>query len=405
MGEADAAELSSEEARDAFHDALLDDDPTALYDRAPCGYVSTLPDGTIIKANATFLTLTGYERRDLVGRRTLAALLTAGGRIFHETHYAPMLQMQGSARAIALDIVCADGTRLPVLVNAVLERSGDGRPAVVRTAVFDATDRREYERELLGAKQRAEASEAHAVALARTLQQTLIPPTPPTIPGLDVAAAYRPAADGSEVGGDFYDIFEVATGDWVVAIGDVQGKGVGAAVVTALARHTIRAAAVNQSDPSAILSTLNTVLLHDDTDRLCTVTLIRLRESGGTWSATASCGGHPAPLLTRAGAAPRPLSAPGTVLGVLPTIATTDTGATLRPGDSIVLYTDGVTEARRAGEFFGEERLVQVITSTAGAASDTAAALLDEVIRFQAGHPRDDIAVVAIAVPQAQGRA
>jgi sigma-B regulation protein RsbU (phosphoserine phosphatase) len=395
----DAAELSSEEARDAFHDALLDDDPAALYDRAPCGYVSTLPDGTIVKANATFLLLTGYDRQDLVGRRTFAQLLTAGGRIFHETHYAPMLQMQGSARAIALDIVCADGTRLPVLVNAVLERSSDGQPAIVRAAIFDATDRREYERELLRAKQRAEASEARAVALAQTLQKTLIPPTPPEIPGLDVAAAYRPAGDGSEVGGDFYDIFEVAAGDWVVAIGDVQGKGVDAAVVTALARHTIRAAAVNQSEPSEILSTLNTVLLHDDSERLCTVTLIRLRDADGTWSATASCAGHPAPLLSRAGAAPQALNAPGTVLGVLPTVAKTDTDATLQPGDSIVLYTDGVTEARRDGEFFGEERLVQVIASSCGSPRETAAALLDEVVRFQGGHPRDDIAIVAIAVP------
>jgi sigma-B regulation protein RsbU (phosphoserine phosphatase) len=399
VNEADVAELNSEEALVAFYDALLDDDPQALYERAPCGYVSTLPDGTIVKANATFLTLTGYEREALVGRRTFAQLLTAGGRIYHETHYAPMLQMQGSARAIALDIVRADGTRLPVLVNAVLERSDAGQPVVVRAAIFDATDRREYERELLRAKERAETSEVRAIALARTLQQTLIPPTPPSIPGLDVAAAYRPAGDGSEVGGDFYDIFEIAAGDWVVAIGDVQGKGVEAAVVTALARHTIRAAAVNQTEPSEILTTLNTVLLRDDTDRLCTVTLLRLRHAGSDWKATISCAGHPAPLLSRAGVAPEQLAGFGTVLGVLPTVAVTDSRATLQSGDSIVLYTDGVTEARRDSEFFGEERLVQVIASTRGSAGDTAAALLDEVVRFQAGHPRDDIAIVALAIP------
>jgi sigma-B regulation protein RsbU (phosphoserine phosphatase) len=399
VNEANAGELSSEEALGAFYDALLDDDPTALYERAPCGYVSTLPDGTIVKANTTFLTLTGYERDELVGRRTFAQLLTAGGRMYHETHYAPMLQMQGSARAIALDIVCADGARLPVLVNAVLERSDDGRPVVVRAAIFDATDRRGYERELLRAKERAETSEVRAIALARTLQQTLIPPTPPTIPGLDVAAAYRPAGDGSEVGGDFYDIFEIAAGDWVVAIGDVQGKGVGAAVVTALARHTIRAAAVNQTEPSEILTTLNTVLLRDDTDRLCTVTILRLRHAGSDWEATISCGGHPAPLLSRAGATPEPLAGFGTVLGVLPTVAVTDSSTTLQSGDSIVLYTDGVTEARRDREFFGEERLLRAIASIRGSASETATALLDEVIRFQDGHARDDIAIVAIAIP------
>src|SRR6185312_12851732 len=120
-------------------------------------------------------------------------------------------------------------------------------------AVFDATERRAYERELLRAKRRAEESEAHATDLARTLQQTLIPPAPPEIPELDIAAAYRPAGAGDEVGGDFYDIFELASGSWVIALGDVRGKGVQAAVVAALARHTIRAAAVRASQPSEVL--------------------------------------------------------------------------------------------------------------------------------------------------------
>ena len=90
---------------EAFADALLDDDPETLYEQAPCGYVSTTPDGLIVKANRTFLTLTGYRHEELVGARTFAQLLTAGGRIYHETHYAPMLRMQGTAREIALEIV------------------------------------------------------------------------------------------------------------------------------------------------------------------------------------------------------------------------------------------------------------------------------------------------------------
>jgi sigma-B regulation protein RsbU (phosphoserine phosphatase) len=241
----------SDAAIDAFHAALLDDDPAALYERAPCGYLSTLPDGTIVKVNQTLLTLTGYERADLVGRRRFAELLTAGGRIYHETHYAPMLQMQGVVREVALDLVRADGQRLSVLVNSVLERGPHGAPVIVRTAVFDATHRRAYERELLWAKERAEASEARAVVLARTLQQTLIPPSRPQIPGLDVAAAFRPAGDGAQVGGDFYDVFAVGSGDWFVTVGDVCGKGVDAAIVTALARHTIRAAADAQRGVAA----------------------------------------------------------------------------------------------------------------------------------------------------------
>ena len=251
------ASSCGEEVSTELFGALRGDSADDLYDHAPCGYLSTAPNGLIVKANRTFLTLTGYRASDVVGRRRFVDLLTVGGRIYHETHYAPMLQMQGTAREIALDLVCADGRRLPVLVNSVLERDAGGAPIVVRTAVFDATHRRAYERELVQAKRRAEESEARATALARTLQRCLIPPAPPEIRGLDLAAAYRPAGNGEEIGGDFYDIFQIGPDEWFVVIGDVCGKGVDAAVVTALARYTIRAAAVRESYRQAS-STLST---------------------------------------------------------------------------------------------------------------------------------------------------
>ncbi len=187
-----ADDVESDHVLEAFLEALAGDDPDRLYDRAPCGYLTTTPDGLIAKVNQTFLTLTGYPRAELVGQRRLVDLLTPGGRIYHETHYAPLLQMHGTAREIALDLVCADERRLPVLINSVLERDACGSPTVIRTAVFDATQRREYERELLRAKQRAEESEAHAIALARTLQQTFIPPAHPQIPGLELGRAIPP---------------------------------------------------------------------------------------------------------------------------------------------------------------------------------------------------------------------
>jgi sigma-B regulation protein RsbU (phosphoserine phosphatase) len=280
---------------EGFLEALLDDDPKTLYDRAPCGYLSTTPDGTILKANATFLTLTGYPREALVGRKRFVDLLAAGGRIYHETHYAPMLQMQGSAREIALELVCADQRRLPVLVNSVLEKDHSGNPSVIRTAVFDATARRSYEEELLRQMKRAEQSEARATALARTLQQTLIPPHLPVIEGVDVGAEYRPAGDGSEVGGDFYDFFQ-AGDDWVVAIGDVCGKGVEAAVVTALARYTLRAAAVQHASPAAALALLNEAMLSAGVDRFCTMAVLRLSRAEEGWQAVVCSAGHALPI-------------------------------------------------------------------------------------------------------------
>lgn len=136
--------------------AFLEESAEDLYENAPCGYLSALPGGTIVKVNQTFLTWTGYRQEDLAGRKRFYELLTAGGRIFHETHYAPLLRMQGAVRELALDIVCADGSRLPVLINSVLRKDGDGQPLGVRTTVFNATDRKEYERELVRERQRAE---------------------------------------------------------------------------------------------------------------------------------------------------------------------------------------------------------------------------------------------------------
>jgi sigma-B regulation protein RsbU (phosphoserine phosphatase) len=367
---------------------LPTDDAESLYDRAPCGYLTTTADGTIVRVNQTFLDWTGHDRSDLVGRRTFASLLTAGGRIYHETHYAPMLRLQGSVRELALEIVRVDGSRLPALVNSVAELDASGAVTSVRIAVFDATERRSYERELLRAMRRAEESEARANALARTLQQTLIPPALPRVPGLDLAAAYRPAGSGEEVGGDFYDVFQVGPGDWVVAAGDVCGKGVDAAVVTAVARHTLRAAAVHEPDPRSALSTLNEVLLGQRFDRFCTVVFVRLRLLGGRWTATLAVGGHPLPLLCPRGGPVVPVGRP----------ELHDVDVELASGDLLVLFTDGVTEGRRGTEWYGEARLARLV-AVAPTADALVEAALDDVVRFQAGEPRDDIVIVAVRVP------
>src|SRR5580658_3978242 len=130
--------VSPDAAAAAFYSALADDDPAELYDNAPCGYLSALPDGTIIKANATFLTWTGYDRDKLVGRRRFQDLLATGDRIFYETHAAPMLFMQGMLREIAVEVIGASGLRLPMLMNALLKRDDDGQPLVIRAVMFDA---------------------------------------------------------------------------------------------------------------------------------------------------------------------------------------------------------------------------------------------------------------------------
>lgn len=378
---------------DGFIEALLDDDAETLYEKAPCGYLSTTPDGTIIKANATFLALTGYSREQLIGRRRFVDLLTGGGRIYHETHYAPMLRMHGVVREIALELVCADGRRLPALLNSVLERDRFGNAVVIRTAVFDASYRRRYEEELLREKSRA-------TALARTLQQTLIPPHVPEIDGLAVAAEYRPAGDGSEVDGDFYDIFQADADDWIIVIGDVCGKGAEAAVVTALARYTLRAAVAQDPSPAHALSLLNDAMIRADVDRFCTAAVLRLRRVEGTWQLRSCAAGHPLPLHVDRHRSLATVGRAGSLLGVVDNIDLTEASITLAAGDTVIVYTDGIVEARAAdGTFYGEQRLLANLAAATGSPDTIAAALLADVLTFQRQLARDDIAVVTIRVP------
>jgi sigma-B regulation protein RsbU (phosphoserine phosphatase) len=386
-------------ARRAFDAALLVHDAETLYQQAPCGYLSLDADGMVVKVNQTFLTWTGYTREELEGRRRLSELLNVGGRIYYETHFAPMIRLQGSAREIALEVVSAGGVSLPVLVNAVLERDPEGAPRAIRVAVFDATERREYEQELLRARRSAEESGARALALARTLQQTLIPPSPPELPGRGVSAVYRPAGDGSEVGGDFYDVFQVAEDDWVMLLGDVSGKGVEAAVVTSLIRHSLRGISVTVEDPSEALGRLNAILRAHPTERYCTVIVLRLVRHGQAWQMSVSSGGHPAALVWPSSGPAAPVGSPGFLVGAFDDATFTTARVELAPGDAVILYTDGLSEARRGDDFFGDSLMSERITVHGRDPAMLTAGLLEDVLSFQDGDAHDDIAVVALRVP------
>lgn len=148
--------MKSSGPRRRVDDVLLEERVEDLYEDAPCGYLSTLPDGTIVKVNRTLLDWIGRTRDALLSGTRFQALLTIGSKIYYETHYAPLLQMQGFVNEIAFELVCDDGRVLPVLVNSRQRRDADGTPLFNRITLFDATDRRRYERELLLARRRAE---------------------------------------------------------------------------------------------------------------------------------------------------------------------------------------------------------------------------------------------------------
>jgi PAS domain S-box-containing protein len=127
-----------------------------LFEAAPCGYLFTAPDGTITKVNETFLCWTGYSRADLLGHKRFQDLLTLPAKIFYETHFAPLLRMQGYVKEITVDIVCKNGVSLPTLVNSTIQPDKLGKPSFIRTTLFDIRERRRYERELLIERRKAE---------------------------------------------------------------------------------------------------------------------------------------------------------------------------------------------------------------------------------------------------------
>ena len=288
-------------------------------------------------------------------------------------------------------------------------------PLIARGKIFGAmslvwgeSERHYDERDLVFAEELARRA-AYAIDNARlygnertvveTLQASLRPPELPVIAGLDLASAYRPGGAHGEVAGDFYDVFALKEDSWLAVVGDVCGKGVPAAAVMALARYTLRAAALSRTRPSTILATLNEALLRSSLDRYCTACVVRLDEPsqrGEPFRLTVCAAGHPPPLIVKDGAASY-VEARGTLLGIFDEPTLDDVTLELEPGASLVLYTDGVTEQRRAGELFGDRRLLAVAEDLAGA--DTARltrGILEAVSTFRPGPPADDIAILAL---------
>jgi serine phosphatase RsbU (regulator of sigma subunit) len=256
------------------------------------------------------------------------------------------------------------------------------------------------------------------VQVARTLQEGLLPSRLPEVPGVDVGLRYLSVGE-VDVGGDFYDLFDTRRADqngsseppssWGAVIGDVSGKGAEAATLLALARYTIRALATHESHPSAVLIGLNEAMLrqrreHEDY-KFCTVTYARLETNEGNTKrgvkVTVCRGGHPAPVLLKADGSISNIGQPGRAIGVFDDVNLTEQEARLAPGDALILYTDGVVEARSPdGLFFGEERLMALLRSSVALDASTIASRIEEaVLNFQEQAPRDDVAVLVLRVP------
>ena len=241
--------------------------------------------------------------------------------------------------------------------------------------------------------------------IAHTLQTSLLPSALPAIPGVESAARFRPAQSGQEVGGDFYDLFENDRGSWEIVVGDVCGKGPEAAALTALARYTLRAVAVQERSPSEILTQLNEALLKQGSE-FCTAAYARLDRDETGARVTVSAAGHPLPLLLRADGTVETLGRPGLLLGLEHDPNLVDHTRELQPGDALMLYTDGLTDAYAPDRTLAPDDLARLLAACAGRpASEIVDRVQHAALDDDSRQPRDDIALVVVRLtPQVVAR-
>lgn len=259
--------------------------------------------------------------------------------------------------------------------------------------VVDELELRRAARQVLVAD---EQQRRNTERVARAFQASLLPDGLPEIDRVDLAARYLPAR-GERVGGDFYDAVTTENGV-VLLIGDVAGHGPEAAALTAMARHTGLTLTTSEASPARALSGLNRAIQHRQTKdadpRFCTMAIVRLEHHGDGWMATLSLGGHPQPWLIRSDGTVAGVGEPGTLLGWRDDAVYVDATVEIRSGDTLVLYTDGLTDAPPDSPTVTPDQLPALIAQTTNDSADVIADILIETITERSLLPRDDVAIL-----------
>ncbi|MGV1009295.1 MAG: histidine kinase N-terminal 7TM domain-containing protein [Dermatophilaceae bacterium] len=341
--------------------------------------------GRICDVNPAGEHMLGYSRGELIGRELgvfipVAALLGPSG---DPNGHQPVDEVEIDV-TIDGDVRALEVRRIPLSDQAGQPRSSD------LVLMRDVTARRESEIQLHALLQ-------ERTRVAATLQASLRPTPLPTIPGCDLAARYEAAGIGHEVGGDFYDVFPLGARHWGIVLGDVSGKGAQAAATTSLVRYTLRTLALEDPHPSRVLTKLNTALLREgDPERFCTLVFAVCRPSDTAVDLQLSLAGHPPPLLRRRDGRVEPVGLPGSALGLFPDPHLRETSLQLSPGDELLLFTDGLTEARDGDDQFGAERVAARLSQNGGSPQP----LLDQLVGAAQEHSHgaltDDVALLAL---------
>ena len=292
-----------------------------------------------------------------------------------EGYLAVPLVFEGRARAcmgLGLPLPGAPDEQDMSLLNAIARQ---GAQAVERARLYD-----------------------ERATIARTLQQGLLPREIPAIAGVDLAVRYKPVGGGSSVGGDFYDVLELNEGWCLAVVGDVCGKGAQAAVHSGLLRTTIAAMALHERDPARILDLANRALMRQGQSwPYATVVCAAFRPADGALRVELASAGHPPGLLRHGDGTLEETAADGLMIGVQADLDLHPVSLRLEPGDSLALYTDGMVDARRDDERFGEERLAEAVrTAPDGDAELAAEHIAEAVLGFESGSPRDDRALLVL---------
>ncbi|MBF6170976.1 SpoIIE family protein phosphatase [Nocardia blacklockiae] len=247
---------------------------------------------------------------------------------------------------------------------------------------------------------------ADQAAVTGLLMHELLPPRLRRVHGIELAGGYRASENHELVGGDFYDVHPAPTpdGETLIALGDVCGKGLEAAVLTGKIRNTLQALAPLADDHERMLNLLNNALLSSADTRFATIVLASATRDHAGVRLRLTSGGHLPPLIVRADGTVETADTRGQLVGVLPSVTATTVHATLAPGETCLLYTDGVTEARGGplgDDMFGEHRLAAALADCAGMPAD---AVVEHIrmrnAQWLGPHQHDDVAVVAITAPR-----
>lgn len=364
-----------------FHERLVDLAPlarSAVLDSMADAVFVLDPFGRIVDVNPAGVDLTAATRAALLGRRLEDVL--------HGTDAAAL----GQTELTLADRPDSPDQRTFDVSHQQLT-DGSGRAAGELVVLREITER-------VRDQHRLQSVLAEKSRVAAALQASMVPPRLPEVASSELASRYEPAGDGSEVGGDFLDLFALTPDTWAFVLGDVSGKGAEAAAVSAAARYTVRALADTDRSPATTLAEVNARLLaQTDAERHCTLVYGHLRPSDHGIAVTLTLAGHHQPMVLRATGEVEQVGCLGTALALFDDPELHDTTIQLEPGEVLCAFTDGLVEARRGRDMFGPERVAELLGRHGHLQADALAAVIVDTVRaFHGDQLVDDLAMLLV---------